>query len=1697
MSLFTRFDWNEFALQVTLTLVHFIWQAFLVAIVFAVIERLFQHLQNLTGNKRFATSAGNASAHYLLACFAFFALPTIAIGTFIVIHESRGPIFLAERVPETAPTISAENRLLPSVAQPIALPTPQSNSPPTTPAHGSFSIGDNKPSNVVRDWTWMDRAESTAPYLSLLYLFGVCLMLCRYSIGIIGCWRLRRTVQPLLDKELCDRFAEQCRRLGLRTKPAISLCQNIAVPVVIGIIKPMILFPTSLVCSLDMNQLVAILTHELAHIRRWDPLVNFVQRLVEAVLFFHPATWWLSRRIRVERENCCDDIASQFVGRVSYADALLQMAETCLKRDHRRMTVLASLSAKGSNSSEFGKRLRRLIDSQGEAQIGFPRGTLITGVTVGFIMFVSLVAWGQNSTIQDESEAEPDRLARLFSPSPVWNKRLEREPSISSLSSPSVIVTEDQVISFSHAWAIVDGRDLERRTLTSSGPDKADRDPDPCFQLQSSDRNFVLHVSQRPNLENRTDGPKENTQGTFDLRVQRISNGKYSGTAVTLSGRFAPSVYPVAIEDGGHFFAICFENQVRIYRTETGEIESILPIQVSKVRAIGFCPNQESFVVADESKLHFWPWRDQGPVQSISTEQPISCLTFTADGQYLAEGPSNGKRIDLRDMRTLKVVRELRASEDAPLSVNGMNISPDGRFLVAQNEAVQVSAQDPKLNRLEVWNLRSGKSVLNIKTLKRPLYCSFSADGKFVIGEFSEADRLIRVAAWNLPEQLLKPDAEPTSDAIDRLGDGIQWSRWGARNGFLSGARLLLPKGGLKAGEPLVVEYRLANVSTETRTLVCYLNTVPEVFVLEQGNRITSNHFGGAEKATTITLAPGEVFIDHANTISIDTTGLAPGKYKVGLGSAFYYPDEKDPSLKHEIPHRGVIPFTIFGEHKARESIPNDEKIRWGEPVAGLSLGVAFEKTQLHDGDLAQADLFVGNFFDRKIECSISLPHPSDGWLFNVQDVNERTILVDRVLTRIFSPPRFTHLELAPGEVIQLTRTELSISRSKLRFSDSETEPSSTYESTLPAAEFRIETVNEEDGDTFRETDSARTLRVKLGEITDYSAIFEIQLRHPDIPGLKINLKSGTANFTVLKDKQVNNVNLNNQLEKLASTNQDVAPPLSQSITGKVAGDLSGVKVTAKFEIEEANMEASSNPTFRVVDERVALTDKNGNFSFPIPEVRDGKEKLRLRLRFEANGYLTRLESRRSVADLSREPLSVSLREARRFKGKVCLPDGSAAVGAMVVTDSKYRPYSWKFPENAWEYPASTFTKTDRDGNFEIDTDPNGATLAIHKAGQAPIMIDDLFPNPISETPEGNQPTTFQFSVASQLKGTVETHDGNRIGGAIIVINRNRKWDEFNMPLSFSTSVAANEKGEFELPPLPSDLYKLTVVARLRDAKQAAEYNRIISAQFPVPMRAIYMERWGDLPIQEPLPAVEPLEVVVPEHELDLVASKEQLSKWVHPPLKLVAVETVTLDLRITVPNDNSTSQSFDAIVSGKHLGKAWSGTGRPRKGERLQLIAPKGLEESYIQTGHALHRLDESAPFELGNTIPLGKVEQSVDGIEIVRPKLSTKRVGLKLPAELLEQVNLGKESLDFQAHYLREGYASETAAKSRVSLPGIRAISPTEFTALALPNEEFEIEIRQGRSSESKVLYRGKHVLRDGENSEQVIDLTTSGGM
>src|SRR5262249_31805455 len=128
---------------------------------------------------------------------------------------------------------------------------------------------------------------------------------------------------PAGTRQLMDRV--RMALLGSR-QVRFLIVERADSPVVFGWLRPVVLLPASVLTGLTENQLLAVLGPEPALIRRYDFLVNALQRGVESILFYHPAVWWLSSRIRTEREHCCDDLAVNVCGdRFVYAEALIEL----------------------------------------------------------------------------------------------------------------------------------------------------------------------------------------------------------------------------------------------------------------------------------------------------------------------------------------------------------------------------------------------------------------------------------------------------------------------------------------------------------------------------------------------------------------------------------------------------------------------------------------------------------------------------------------------------------------------------------------------------------------------------------------------------------------------------------------------------------------------------------------------------------------------------------------------------------------------------------------------------------------------------------------------------------------------------------------------------------------------------------------------------------------------------------------------------------------------------------------------------------------------------------------------------------------------------------------------------------------------------------------------------------------------------
>ncbi|HEY1132854.1 MAG TPA: M56 family metallopeptidase [Roseateles sp.] len=198
------------------------------------------------------------------------------------------------------------------------------------------------------------------PALVSAWALGTALMLGRLALGLVWVGRARRRSTPA-PAEWQARLDALAHRLGLRRAVGLRLLPELASPITLGSLRPCVLLPAALLSRLPVELLEALLAHELAHVRRWDYLANLLQSAVEALLFFHPVVWWLSARMRHERELVADEISAELVGDSRrLALALHALSEL----DHSPMPSSLALAARGG---DLLARIERLLAPRPQA----------------------------------------------------------------------------------------------------------------------------------------------------------------------------------------------------------------------------------------------------------------------------------------------------------------------------------------------------------------------------------------------------------------------------------------------------------------------------------------------------------------------------------------------------------------------------------------------------------------------------------------------------------------------------------------------------------------------------------------------------------------------------------------------------------------------------------------------------------------------------------------------------------------------------------------------------------------------------------------------------------------------------------------------------------------------------------------------------------------------------------------------------------------------------------------------------------------------------------------------------------------------------------------------------------------------------------------------------------------------------------
>lgn len=281
------------------TLIHSLWQCAAIALLCAALNRTLRRAA--------------ANTRYLVSYLLLLAMPIASAITFASL-SARHPVVSMTHMPAGAISLAAA---------PLA----------------STSAASRQP----------------LPYLAIivwLWLSGVIAMSVWSAAGWAGAQRLKRRSKRALPEVWQQRLSTLAEQLRIRRTIGLYETALAQVPAVIGWIRPVILVPAGALLNLSAAELEALIAHELAHVRRHDYLANLLQSAIEVVMFYHPAVWWISKRIRAEREHCCDDLAIAACGnRMTYARALTALEEL------RGAPQFAMAATSGSLVS----RIRRLL----------------------------------------------------------------------------------------------------------------------------------------------------------------------------------------------------------------------------------------------------------------------------------------------------------------------------------------------------------------------------------------------------------------------------------------------------------------------------------------------------------------------------------------------------------------------------------------------------------------------------------------------------------------------------------------------------------------------------------------------------------------------------------------------------------------------------------------------------------------------------------------------------------------------------------------------------------------------------------------------------------------------------------------------------------------------------------------------------------------------------------------------------------------------------------------------------------------------------------------------------------------------------------------------------------------------------------------------------------------------------------------
>jgi beta-lactamase regulating signal transducer with metallopeptidase domain len=309
--------------------IHSLWQATLIALISGVLMLFLRKKA--------------AKIRYIVANVALMCVLVASAVTFCMYYDFSNDEGTMTFTPAIESGLIDVQNQVGTLAQPlVTLPTPNLNP---------------QSSNLISVEGFKEYFNRNLPMILVFWVLGVALFMLRLLGGLSYIYYLKNRMNFPADEYWVDLIADLSDRAGLKKGVELVESAMVRTPMVLGHLKPMILFPMGVINRLSPEEVEAILAHELAHVLRNDYVFNILQSVVEALFYFHPAVWWMSAQISNERESACDDIAINLIkNKMNYARALVAIQEMAY------FPMTPALAFAGQRKSQFMMRMQRILN---------------------------------------------------------------------------------------------------------------------------------------------------------------------------------------------------------------------------------------------------------------------------------------------------------------------------------------------------------------------------------------------------------------------------------------------------------------------------------------------------------------------------------------------------------------------------------------------------------------------------------------------------------------------------------------------------------------------------------------------------------------------------------------------------------------------------------------------------------------------------------------------------------------------------------------------------------------------------------------------------------------------------------------------------------------------------------------------------------------------------------------------------------------------------------------------------------------------------------------------------------------------------------------------------------------------------------------------------------------------------------------